>query len=57
VIVDETIEFIKKSKKQNKPFLAVVWFGSPHEPYSGLPEDLSLYENLPDSLAKKQRSA
>ncbi len=53
VIVDETIKFIEKSKKQNKPFLAVVWFGSPHEPYSGLPEDLALYENLPDSLANK----
>jgi hypothetical protein len=32
----------------------VVWFGSPHEPYSGLPEDLALYENLPDSLANKE---
>ncbi|MFW5773745.1 MAG: sulfatase [Tangfeifania sp.] len=54
VIVDETIKFIQKSKNQNKPFLAVVWFGSPHEPYSGLPEDLALYENLPDSLAEKE---
>lgn len=53
VIIDETIKFIQKSKNQNKPFLAVVWFGSPHEPYSGLPEDLALYENLPDSLANK----
>jgi len=54
VVVDETIKFIQRSKNQNKPFLAVVWFGSPHEPYSGLPEDLALYENLPDSLARKQ---
>ena len=53
VIIDETIKFIQKSKNQNKPFLAVVWFGSPHEPYSGLPEDLALYENLPDSLANR----
>ncbi len=51
IIIDETIRFIQKSEKQNKPFLAVVWFGSPHEPYSGLPEDLSLYDNLPDSLS------
>ena len=50
IIIDETIRFIQKSEKQDKPFLAVVWFGSPHEPYSGLPGDLSLYENLPDSL-------
>jgi arylsulfatase A-like enzyme len=54
VIIDETIKFIQKSKNQNKPFLAVVWFGSPHEPYSGLPEDLTMYENLPDSLSNKQ---
>lgn len=54
VIIDETIRFIQKSKNQNKPFLAVVWFGSPHEPYLGLPEDMALYENLPDSLAYKQ---
>ncbi len=53
VIVDAAIQFIEKSKYQNKPFLAVVWFGSPHEPYSGLPQDLKLYENLPDSLVKK----
>lgn len=54
VIIDETIKFIQKSKDKNKPFLAVVWFGSPHEPYSGLPDDLALYENLPDSLADKK---
>ena len=56
VIIDETIKFIQKSKNKNEPFLALVWFGSPHEPYSGLPEDLALYENLPDSLNKKDVS-
>jgi arylsulfatase A-like enzyme len=54
VIIDAAIQFIKKSKDQNKPFLTVVWFGSPHEPYSGLPQDLALYKNLPDSLGKKE---
>ncbi|MGC9354434.1 MAG: sulfatase family protein, partial [Mariniphaga sp.] len=54
VIIDETIEFIQKSQNRHKPFLAVVWFGSPHEPYSGLPEDLALYAGLPDSLSKKE---
>ncbi len=51
VIIDEAIKFIHQSKTQ--PFLTVIWFGSPHEPYSGLPADLALYENLPDSLANK----
>lgn len=51
VIIDETISFINTSKKNDKPFFTVVWFGSPHEPYQALPEDLALYENLPDSLS------
>jgi arylsulfatase A-like enzyme len=54
VIIDETIHFIEKAKGQNKPFMTVVWFGSPHEPYSGLPGDLALYANLPDSLGNKK---
>ena len=51
IVIDEAIKFIQKSKENEKPFMAVVWFGSPHEPYSGLPEDLALYDNLPDSLS------
>lgn len=50
VIIDETIQFISKTNQSAQPFMAVVWFGSPHEPYSGLPDDLKLYDNLPDSL-------
>jgi arylsulfatase A-like enzyme len=36
-----------------KPFLAVVWFGSPHEPYSGLEKDLALYDGLPEEYADR----
>jgi len=36
ITIDETIRFIGKAKKTGQPFFAVVWFGSPHEPYSGL---------------------
>ncbi len=50
IVIDEAIRFIKKAKAKQQPFMVVVWFGSPHEPYSGLPEDLALYDNLPDSL-------
>ena len=52
IIIDETIRFIEKSKQSGKPFLAVVWFGSPHEPYSGLDEDLALYDDLPKQYAE-----
>ena len=34
---------------QRHTFFAVVWFGSPHEPYSGLSKDLARYKNLPKS--------
>ena len=53
IIIDETIRFIGKSTQSGTPFLAVVWFGSPHEPYSGLEQDLALYDNLPDRYAEK----
>lgn len=52
ILIDEAIKFIQKSLQGDKPFMTVIWFGSPHEPYSGLPEDLALYDNLPDSLSK-----
>ncbi|WP_166819941.1 sulfatase family protein [Thalassoroseus pseudoceratinae] len=53
VTIDETIKFIHNAKELDKPFLAVVWFGSPHEPYSGLEKDLALYADLPESYAKR----
>ncbi len=52
ILIEETIQFIDRSAKANKPFLAVIWFGSPHEPYSGLPDDLALYDDLPSKYTK-----
>lgn len=53
IVIDETLQFIKQARQADKPFLAVVWFGSPHEPYSGLPEDLALYDDLPEKYQEK----
>ncbi len=53
VIIDQAMHFIKIAKEQDKPFLTLVWFSSPHEPYSGLPEDLALYDNLPEKYADR----
>jgi len=55
ILIDETIRFIDGAKKSGKPFFTVVWFGSPHEPYSGLPADLALYDDLPAKYTKKVR--
>jgi arylsulfatase A-like enzyme len=47
VIVDEAIRFMRNAKRRRQAFFTVVWFGSPHEPYSGLQKDLDLYSELP----------
>jgi arylsulfatase A-like enzyme len=54
VVIDEAIKFIDRASKSGKPFFTVVWFGSPHEPYSGLPEDLALYDELPANYKDKK---
>jgi arylsulfatase A-like enzyme len=52
IIVQEAIQFIDRVRKEGKPFFTVVWFASPHEPYSGLPADLALYDDLPAKYTK-----
>ena len=53
IVVHETMQFIERARGQKQPFLAVVWFGSPHEPYSGMPEDLDLYADLPEKYGDR----
>jgi len=52
ILVDEAIRFIDAARQAEQPFLAVIWFGSPHEPYIGLPEDLALYDDLPAAYTR-----
>ncbi|GAB5405438.1 MAG: sulfatase-like hydrolase/transferase [Aureliella sp.] len=54
VIAAAAIEFMKQSTAAGEPFLTVIWFGSPHEPYSGLESDLQLYDDLPMKFANKR---
>jgi len=53
IIVDEAIRFVSKAAQGGRKFFAVVWFGSPHEPYSGLEKDLALYDGLPDEYSER----
>lgn len=55
ILVAEAIRFIDEAKQGGQPFLAVIWFGSPHEPYSGLDNDLALYDDLPAQYSKQVR--
>jgi arylsulfatase A-like enzyme len=47
VLMAETFRFMERSLEAGRPFFAYVCFGSPHEPYSGIPKDLALYDELP----------
>ncbi len=49
VAADAAIEFITRQVAAGKPFLAVVWFGSPHRPHSALPQDKAPYDGHKDA--------
>jgi arylsulfatase A-like enzyme len=53
ILVVEAIRFIQKAQENNQPFFVVIWYGSPHEPYSGMPKDLALYDDLPEDFGDK----
>jgi arylsulfatase A-like enzyme len=46
IIMDHAAAFIEDSVKQKKPFLAVIWFHTPHKPYLAGPEYKALYKTL-----------
>ncbi len=46
IVVAEAARFARQVRAEGKPFLIVVWFGSPHGPYSGLAKDLALYQGV-----------
>lgn len=50
VTIDHTLEFIQRSAKKNEPFLAVVWFGNPHDPHITTDELRALYPDQPPNL-------
>lgn len=54
IVVAEAIRYIDRAKREGRPFFVVIWFGSPHEPYSALPQDLALYDNLPATFANRK---
>jgi arylsulfatase A-like enzyme len=48
ITTDEALKFIRRHAGAGKPFLAVVWFGSPHNPHKALPADKAAYSSLPE---------
>jgi arylsulfatase A-like enzyme len=53
VIVDEALRFAEKVVNEQKPFFIVLWFGSPHDPYSGYPEDIEPYAALGAEISRR----
>ncbi|MCP4613307.1 MAG: sulfatase-like hydrolase/transferase [Planctomycetes bacterium] len=45
VTVDAALEFIEKHNRGSRPFLAIVWFGSPHGPHKAIEEDREIYSD------------
>lgn len=54
IVVADALDFIRRVHAEDKPFFTVVWFGSPHSPYSGLPADLALYAGVPDENMRRR---
>lgn len=46
VTTDEALKFIRKQVSDDKPFLTVIWYGSPHSPHLALPADKADYSAL-----------
>ena len=46
VIFDEALRFIKKNKETKSPFFAVIWDGSPHDPWLANDNDKKSFQNL-----------
>ena len=50
VTADAAIEFIRRASRSRRPFLSVVWFGSPHKPHKAIERDRALYRDRSKAL-------
>ena len=46
LVAAEAARFARKVVAEKRPFFIVLWFGSPHGPYSGLPADVAPYSSV-----------
>ena len=57
IIVNQALSFIKKQKDAEKPFLVVIWDGSPHSPFEASEEDIAPFKDLDKNSQKTLRRA
>ena len=48
VVVEEALQFIARHVAQNRPFLAVIWYGTPHSPWIASEQDRAEFADLDD---------
>lgn len=53
IIVDEALKFIGQQAQAEKPFLTVIWYGTPHNPFMASDEDTKEFAHL-DTASKDQ---
>ncbi len=46
IIVDLALDFARRQQRENKPFFAVVWYGSPHSPWLADEQDRASFTDL-----------
>ena len=46
IIVRKAVKFIKRKSEQNLPFFAVIWDGSPHDPFVASEQDRKKFQDL-----------
>ena len=49
VIMTESLKFMEAAAKEGKPFLALVWDGSPHDPFVASEEDCKPFAHLKEN--------
>ena len=46
IIVNEALKFIKTNARANKPFFTVIWYGTPHNPWTAAKADKKSFTKL-----------
>ena len=46
ILVNESIKFIKDAVQEDKPFLSLIWFSTPHSPVVAGPKHRALYNGM-----------
>lgn len=51
IAVAEAVKFLEKHHGGEKPMFAVIWYGTPHNPFKALPEDKAGFSQLKEASA------